>query len=78
MVVQPQLEVLKNTNKVNSMFESSANNLFAKAFTLNSQTQGSLALAQNVANNPMLQLAKSFGIAQLRDFGLRKDVYTSH
>lgn len=60
------------------MFESSANNLFAKAFTLNSQTQGSLALAQNVANNPMLQLAKSFGIAQLRDFGLRKDVYTSH
>ena len=78
MVVQPQLEVLKNTNKAISMIQSSANTPFAKAFDLNSQTQGALALAQNVANNPMLQLAKSFGIAQLRDFGLRKDVYTSH
>jgi len=41
-------------------------------------SQGALALAQNVANNPMLQLAKSSGIAQFRDFGLGKDVYTSH
>jgi hypothetical protein len=77
-VVQPQLEILKNTNKVISMIQSSANTPFAKAFDLNSQTQGALALAQNVANNPMLQLAKSSGIAQFRDFGLRKDVYTSH
>lgn len=51
---------------------------FTKAFSVNSKTQGALALAQNVANNPMLRLAKSFGIAQFRDFGLRKDVYTSH
>ena len=78
MVVQPQLEILKNTNKVISMIQSSANTPFAKAFALNSQTQGALALAQNVANNQMLQLAKSSGIAQFRDFGLRKDVYTSH
>lgn len=77
-MVQPQLEILKNTNKVISMIQSSANTPFAKAFALNSQTQGALALAQNVANNPMLQLAKSSGIAQFRDFGLRKDVYTSH
>lgn len=60
------------------MIQSSANTPFAKAFDLNSQTQGALALAQNVANSPMLQLAKSSGIAQFRDFGLRKDVYTSH
>jgi hypothetical protein len=77
-VVNPQLEILKNTNKVISMIQSSANTPFAKAFDLNSQTQGALALAQNVANSPMLQLAKSSGIAQFRDFGLRKDVYTSH
>ena len=77
-MVQPQLEILKNTNKVISMIQSSANTPFAKAFDLNSQTQGALALAQDVANNPMLQLAKSSGIAQFRDFGLRKDVYTSH
>lgn len=77
-MVQPQLEILKNTNKVISMIQSSANTPFAKAFDLNSQTQGALALAQNVANSPMLQLAKSAGIAQFRDFGLRKDVYTSH
>lgn len=77
-MVQPQLEILKNTSKVISMIQSSANTPFAKAYDLNSQTQGALALAQNVANNPMLQLAKSSGIAQFRDLGLRKDVYTSH
>ena len=77
-MVNPQLEILKNTNKVISMIQSSANTPFAKDFDLNSQTQGALALAQNVANSPMLQLAKSSGIAQFRDFGLRKDVYTSH
>ena len=70
-MVQPQLEILKNTNKAISMIQSSANTQFAKDFTLNSQTQGALALAQNVANNPMLQLAKSSGIAQFRDFGLK-------
>ena len=70
-MVQPQLEILKNTNKVISMIQSSANTPFAKAFDLNSQTQGALALAQNVANSPMLQLAKSSGIAQFRDFGLK-------
>lgn len=44
---------------------------FTKAFSVNCKTQGALALAQNVANNQMLQLAKSAGIAQFRDFGLR-------
>ena len=78
MVVQPQLEILKNTNKVISMIQSSANTPFAKAFALNTQTQGALALAQNVANSPTLQLEKSSAISRLRDFGLRKDVYTSH
>lgn len=77
-MVNPQVEILKHANKVISMIQSSANTPFAKAFDLNSQTQGALALAQNVANNPMLQLAKSSGIAQFRDFDLRKDVYTSH
>mgnify|MGYP005893120279 FL=1 len=77
-MVNPQLEILKNTNKAISMIQASANTPFAKALDLNSQTQGALALAQNVANNPMLQLAKSSGIAQFRDLGLRKDVYTSH
>lgn len=77
-MVNPQLEILKNTNKVISMIQSSAKTSLAKDFALNAQTQGALALAQNVANNPMLQLAKSSGIAQFRDFGLRKDVYTSH
>ena len=51
---------------------------FTKAFSVNSKTQGALALAPNVPNNSMLQLAKSSGIAQFRDFGLRKDVYMSH
>lgn len=60
------------------MIEESKNNAFAKVFETQSTIQGALALAQNVANNPMLQLAKSSGIAQFRDFGLRKDVYTSH
>ena len=77
-MVQPQLETIKNTNKVISMIEESKNNAFAKVFETQSTIQGALALAQNVANNPMLQLAKSSGIAQFRDFGLRKDVYTSH
>ncbi|MFR1898697.1 MAG: hypothetical protein ACLS3B_03925 [Veillonella atypica] len=66
MVVQPQLEILKNTNKVISMIQSSAKTSLAKEFTLNAQTQGALALAQNVANNPMLQLAKSADISHLR------------
>lgn len=43
---------------------------FTKAFSVNPKTQGALALAQNVANNPMLKLAKSSGIAQFRDFDL--------
>ena len=55
-MVQPQLEILKNTNKVISMIQSSA------------------SFAHNVANNPMLQLAKSSNIVQLRDFGFRKEV----
>lgn len=77
-MVQPQVEILKNTNKVISMIHASANTSFAKAFALNAQTQGALALAQNVANSPMLQLEKASGISRLRDFGLGKDVYTSH
>lgn len=59
-MVNPQLEILKNTNKVISMIQSSANTPFAKAFALNSQTQGALA--------------KSSGITQFRDFGFRKEV----
>lgn len=77
-MVNPQLEILKNTNKVISMLQSSAKTSLAKDFTLNAQTQGALALAQNVANSPMLQLEKSSAISRLRDFDLRKDVYTSH
>lgn len=77
-MVQPQLEILKNTNKVISMIQSSANTPFAKAFALNTQTQGALALAQNIANSPTLQLEKSSAISRSRDLGLRKDVYTSH
>lgn len=73
-MVQPQLETIKNTNKVISMIEESKNNAFAKAFETQSTIQGALALAQNVANNPMLQLEKTSGISRLRDFGLRKDV----
>lgn len=69
-MVNPQVEILKHTNKVISMVQSSANTSLAKAFTLNAQTQGALALAQNVANNPMLQLAKASGISRLRDFDL--------
>ena len=69
-MVQPQLEILKNTNKVISMIQSSANTPFAKTFALNSQTQGALALAQNVANIPMLQLEKTSGISRLCDFDL--------
>ena len=60
------------------MINESKNNALTKAFEAQATLQGSLALAQNVANNPMLQLAKSSGIAQFRDFDLRKDVYTSH
>lgn len=77
-MVQPQLETIKNTNKVISMIKESQNNAFAKAFETQSTIQGALALAQNVANNPMLQLEKSSAISRLRDFDLRKDVYTSH
>lgn len=69
-MVQPQLEILKNTNKAISMIPSSAKTSLAKEFTLNAQTQGALALAQNVANNPMLQLEKTSGISRLRDLGL--------
>lgn len=60
------------------MIKESQNNAFAKAFETQSTIQGALALAQNVANNPMLQLEKSSAISRLRDFDLRKDVYTSH
>ena len=77
-MVNPQLEILKNTNKVISIIQSSAKTSLAKDFALNAQTQGTLALAQNVANSPMLQLEKASGISRLRDFGLGKDVYTSH
>ena len=69
-MVQPQLEILKNTNKAISMIPSSAKTSLAKEFTLNAQTQGALALAQNVANNPMLKLEKTSGISRLRDLGL--------
>lgn len=77
-MVNPQLEILKNTNKVISMIQSSSNTPFAKAFDLNSQTQGALALTQNVANTPMLQLAKSSGISRLRDFDLMTYFGTSY
>lgn len=69
-MVQPQLETIRNTGKVISMIKESENNAFAKAFETQSTIQGALALAQNVANNPMLQLAKSSGISRLCDFNL--------
>lgn len=77
-MVQPQLEILNNTNKVISMIQSSAKTSLAKGVILNAQTQGALALAQNIANSPTLQLEKSSAISRFRDLGLRKDVYTSH
>ena len=77
-MVQPQLETIKNTNKVISMIEESKNNAFAKAFETQSTIQGALALAQNVANNPMLQLAKSSGISRLHDLGLITYFVTSY
>ncbi|MBS7163963.1 MAG: hypothetical protein KH044_02990 [Veillonella sp.] len=69
-MVTPQVEILKHANKVISMVQASANIPLAKEFTINSQTQGALALEQNVANNPMLQLEKASGISRLRDFDL--------
>lgn len=52
------------------MIQSSSKTSLAKDFTLNAQTQGALALAQNVANNPMLQLEKPSAVSRLRDFAL--------
>ena len=72
-MVQPQFDTLKS-NKVSALIKDSLNTTFESQHSV----QGALALAQNVANSPILQLAKSSGIAQFRDFGLRKDVYTSH
>ena len=69
-MVQPQLETIRNTGKVISMIKESKNNAFAKAFETQSTIQGALALAQNVANNPMLQLEKPSAISRLRDFDL--------
>lgn len=69
-MVQPQLETIRNTGKVISMIKESENNAFAKAFETQSTIQGALALAQNVAYNPMLQLEKTSGISRLRDLGL--------
>lgn len=77
-MVQPQFRTLSTPNTILSKAMEMNITPFTKAFSVNSKTQGALALAQNVANNQMLQLAKSAGIAQFRDFGLRKDVYTSH
>lgn len=77
-MVTPQVELLKHANKVISMAQASANIPLAKEFTINSQTQGALALDQNVANNPILQLAKSSGVAKFHDLISQKDVYTSH
>ena len=77
-MVNPQFRSLSTPNSILSKAMEMNITPFTKAFSVNSKTQGALALAQNVANNPMLRLAKSFGIAQFRDFGLRKDVYTSH
>lgn len=76
-MVEPQLEILENQSKVISMIKSSVNTSFAKAFALNPETQGALALAQKVANNPVLDLAKKSSVTAFRDFGIRKDVTTS-
>ena len=77
-MVNPQFKSLSTTNSILSKAMEMNITPFTKAFSVNSKTQGALALAPNVANNSMLQLAKSSGIAQFRDFGLRKDVYMSH
>ena len=68
-MVQPQFDTLKS-NKVSALIKDSLNTTFESQHSV----QGALALAQNVANNPMLQLAKSSSIAQFRDFGFRKEV----
>lgn len=77
-MVNPQFKSLSTTNSILSKAMEMNITPFTKAFSVNSKTQGALALAPNVANNSMLQLAKSSGIAQFRDFSLRKDVYMSH
>jgi hypothetical protein len=70
-VVTPQFRSLSTPNSILSKAMEMNITPFTKAFSVNCKTQGALALAQNVANNQMLQLAKSAGIAQFRDFGLR-------
>ena len=69
-MVNPQFRSLSTPNSILSKAMEMKITPFTKAFSVNSKTQGALALAQNVANNPMLQLAKSSGIAQFRDFDL--------
>lgn len=69
-MVNPQFRTLSTPNTILSKAMETNITPFTKAFSVNSKTQGALALATNVANNPMLQLAKSSGIAQFRDFDL--------
>ena len=78
MVVNPQFRTLSTPNTILSKAMETNITPFTKAFSINSKTQGALALATNVANSSMLQLEKASGISRLRDLGLRKDVYTSH
>ena len=64
-MVQPQFDTLKS-NKVSALIKDSLNTTFESQHSV----QWALALAQNVANNPMLQLEKTSGISRLRDLGL--------
>ena len=77
-MVNPQFRTLSTPNTILSKAMETNITPFTKAFSINSKTQGALALATNVANSSMLQLEKASGISRLRDLGLRKDVYTSH
>ena len=69
-MVNPQFRSLSTPNTILSKAMEMNITPFTKAFSVYSKTQGALALAQNVANNQMLQLAKSAVIAQLRNFNL--------
>ena len=69
-MVNPQFRSLSTPNSILSKAMEMNITPFTKAFSVNSKTQGALALAPNVANSPMLQSAKSSGVAQLRNFNL--------
>lgn len=71
-MVQPQFRTLSTPNTILSKAMEINITPFTKAFSVNSKTQGALALATNVANSPMLQLEKSSAISRLRVLHLER------